>query len=302
VARELIETAVVAAAAVAMSYLLSWVLTRRAGDAYARHYVRRAVHFIAFLVALIALGFVWSVFSSRAGLGFGFFAAGLAFALQEVIGAIAGWFNILLGGIYRIGDRIEIAGVRGDVIDITPLRTKILETGVSEPPPAGNPASTDYWVHGRQPTGRLVVVSNKATFDEPVFNYSSMWEYVWQEVMFPISYRDDWHAAERIIDEEAREISATEEAHGAMAEMQQRYPVPHSELEPRVYVRATDNYMELAARFVVPVRTSRTAVNDLTRRIRERLDEAGISIASSTMDVTVISDDDRTSRESSRSG
>jgi small-conductance mechanosensitive channel len=87
-----------------------------------------------------------------------------------------------------------------------------------------------------------------------------------------------------------------------MAEMQRRYPVPHSELEPRVYVRATDNYMELAARFVVPVRTSRTAVNDLTRRIRERLDEAGISIASSTMDVTVISDDDRTSRESSRSG
>jgi small-conductance mechanosensitive channel len=302
VTRELIETAVVAAAAGAVSYLLSWILTRRAGDDYARHYVRRAVHFIAVLVALVALGFVWDVFSARAGLGFGFFAAGLAFALQEVIGAVAGWFNILLGGIYRIGDRIEIAGVRGDVIDITPLRTKILETGVSEPPPAGNPASTDYWVHGRQPTGRLVVVSNKATFDEPVFNYSSLWEFVWQEVMFPISYRDDWHAAERIIDEEARAISATEEAQHAMAEMQQRYPVPHSELEPRVYVRATDNYMELAARFVVPVRTSRTAVNDLTRRIRERLDEAGISIASSTTEVTLFSGDDRTSRESSRSG
>ena len=87
-----------------------------------------------------------------------------------------------------------------------------------------------------------------------------------------------------------------------MHEMQQRYPVPHSELEPRVYVRATDNYMELSARFVVPVRTSRTAVNDLTRRIRERLDEAGIPISSSTMEVTVISGDDRTSRESSRSG
>jgi small-conductance mechanosensitive channel len=302
VTRELIETGVVAAAALVVSYLLSWILTRRAGDDYARHYVRRAVHFIAFLVALVAIGFVWDVFSARAGLGFGFFAAGLAFALQEVIGAVAGWFNILLGGIYRIGDRIEIAGVRGDVIDITPLRTKILETGVSEPPPAGNPASTDYWVHGRQPTGRLVVVSNKATFDEPVFNYSSLWEFVWQEVMFPISYRDDWHLAERIIDAEARSISATDEAHEAMAEMQRRYPVPHSELEPRVYVRATDNYMELAARFVVPVRTSRTAVNDLTRRIRERLDEAGIPIASSTTEVTLFSGDDRTSRESSRSG
>jgi small-conductance mechanosensitive channel len=302
VTRHLIETAVVAAAAVALSYSICLLLTRRAADEYARHFVRRAVHFLAFLVALIAVGFVWNVFSSRAGLGFGFFAAGLAFALQEVIGAVAGWFNILLGGIYRIGDRIEIAGVRGDVIDITPLRTKLLETGVGEPPPTGVPASTDHWVHGRQPTGRLVAVSNKATFDEPVFNYSALWEFVWQELTFPISHEDDWHVAEQIVDEEARAISATDEARHAMEEMQRRYPVPHSELEPRVYVRATDNYMELSARFVVPVRTSRTAVNELTRRIRERLDEVGIPIASSTMDLTITSGDDRTSRESSRSG
>jgi small-conductance mechanosensitive channel len=221
--------------------------------------------------------------------------------LQEVIGAVAGWFNILLGGIYRIGDRIEIAGVRGDVIDITPLRTKLLETGVSEPPPAGVPASTDDWVHGRQPTGRLVVVSNKATFDEPVFNYSAMWEFVWQELTFPISHEDDWHVAEEIVDAEARAISATKEAQHAMQEMQRRYPVPRSELEPRVYVRATDNYMELSARFVVPVRTSRTAVNELTRRISERLREVGIPIASSTVDLTITSGSDRTSRESSRS-
>ena len=179
-ARHLIETAVVVAAAVVVSLAVGRVLTRRGSDEYAKRYVRRAVHFIAFLVALVALGFVWDVFSSRAGLGFGFFAAGLAFAVQEVIGAVAGWFNILLGGIYRIGDRIEIAGVRGDVIDITPLRTKILETGVTDPPPTGVPATTDQWVHARQPTGRLVVVSNKATFDQPVFNYSSLWEFVWQ--------------------------------------------------------------------------------------------------------------------------
>jgi small-conductance mechanosensitive channel len=153
--------------------------------------------------------------------------------------------------------------VRGDVIDITPLRTKLLETGVSEPPPTGLPASTDSWVHGRQPTGRVVAVSNKATFDEPVFKYSSMWEFVWEEVAFPIA---------------------------------------HSELEPRVYARATDNYMELSARFVVPVRTSRTAVNDLTRRIRDRLDEVDIPIASSTMDLTITAGSDRTTRESSRSG
>ena len=39
---------------------------------------------------------------------------------------MAGWFNILSGGIFRVGDRIQMGGVRGDVIDITPLRTKVM--------------------------------------------------------------------------------------------------------------------------------------------------------------------------------
>jgi small-conductance mechanosensitive channel len=172
------------------------------------------------------------------------------------------------------------------------LRTKLLETGVTNPPPTGQPASTDLWVHGRQPTGRLVVVSNKATFDQPVFNYSTMWEFVWQEVTFPVAYRDDWREAERIVDEEVRAVSATEDAHGAMEEMQRRYPVPKSELEPRVYLTATDNYMELAARFVVPVRTSRGTLSELTRRIQKRLEEANIPIGSTTTEVTLYHGDD----------
>ena len=56
--RQLIETGIVALVALALSYAISFLLTRRASDEYARHFVRRAVHFLAFLVALIAVGFV----------------------------------------------------------------------------------------------------------------------------------------------------------------------------------------------------------------------------------------------------
>jgi small-conductance mechanosensitive channel len=294
-ARHLIETAVVIAAAVIVSYLVGWLLTRRTEDVYARRSLRRAVHFLGWVVALAALGFVWDLFSRRASWAFGLAAAGLAFALQEVVGAIAGWFNILLGGIYRVGDRIEIAGVHGDVIDITPLRTKILEIG------GGGSSSTDLWVHGRQASGRIVAVSNKLTFDEPVFNYSSMFEYVWHEVTFPIAHDADWRRAEEIIRNAAVEVSSTDEAQHAVDEMRRRYPIPVSDLEPRVFVRATDNYMELSARFVIGVRTSRVATDELTRTVTAELAAAGLTIASTTMDVTLASDDGRTSRESSRS-
>jgi small-conductance mechanosensitive channel len=276
---KLTTTAVIAAGTIFVGMTAGRLLSRRVDDRYRKYYARKIVHYVAWVVALIALGILWRPFAGQLGLVLGLTTAGLAFAMQEVIGALAGWFNILSGSIFRVGDRVQLGGVRGDVIDITPLRTKVMEIGSS--------VGDDTWVRGRQYTGRIVAISNKATFDEPVYNYSATFEFIWEEIIIPVSYRDDWHAAEQIITEEAVRISSSKEAEAAIAQMIRRYPVARTEVEPRVYVRATDNYLELAARFVVPVRTARFVKDELTRRILERLAEAGIPIASATQDVTV---------------
>jgi len=83
----------------------------------------------------------------------------------------------------------------------------------------------------------------------------------------PIADRDDWHTAARILSEEVARISASEEAATAVAAMIHRYPVPRTEVESRVFASATDNYLELSGRFVVPVRSSRRAKDELTRRV-----------------------------------
>jgi len=248
-------------------------------DPYARFHARKLTRYAIFVVAIVAMAIVWRSLAGNVGVILGFAAAGIAFAMQEVIGAVAGWFNVTSGRIYRIGDRIELGGVRGDVIDITLLRTKMLEIG----------SATDdkTWVKGRQHTGRIVAVSNKSTFTSPVYNFSAIFEFIWEELTVPIAYRSDWHEAETIIKEEAVAASASEGAKAAISAMERRYPIPHAEVEPRVFVRATDNWMELSARFVVPVRGARTAKDEITRRIRDRLDEAGIEIASETEEVTV---------------
>jgi small-conductance mechanosensitive channel len=248
-------------------------------DPYARFHARKLTRYAISVAAIVALAVVWRSLAGNVGVILGFAAAGIAFAMQEVIGAVAGWFNVTSGRIYRIGDRIELGGVRGDVIDITLLRTKMLEIG----------SATDdkSWVKGRQHTGRIVAVSNKSTFTSPVYNFSAIFEFIWEELTVPIAYRSDWHEAERIIQEEALRASASEGARAAITAMERRYPIPHAEVEPRVFVRATDNWMELSARFVVPVREARTAKDEITRRIRERLDEAGVEIGSETEDVTI---------------
>ena len=281
----LVTTGLILVLAFGVAAVISWLLLRREDDPYGRYYKRKGVRYGVALLALLAVALTWRAFAGRAAVVIGLAAAGIAFAMQEVIGAVAGWVNILSGRIFRIGDRIQMGGVRGDVVDITPLRTKILEMGAA-PDEAADDGEASTWVKGRQYTGRLVSVSNKKSFTDPVFNFSSGFDFIWEELTLPVPHRDDWRRAERILLEEVQRVKS-DEAEAALREMTRRYPVPRAELEPRVFLRATDNWMELSARFIVPTRTARTVKDDITRRVLDRFTEAGITIASETVDAAV---------------
>ena len=274
----LVTTAVLLAAALPVAVLLGRLVAHRAEDAYSRYYLRKSARYLVFGLVLLALAVVWRPFAGRAGVVLGLAAAGVAFAMQEVIGALAGWVSILTGRQFRVGDRVQMGGVRGDVLDITPLRTTILEIGTGR---------DDAWVRGRQYTGRTVSVSNKAVFNEPVYNSSAVFDYLWEELTVPVPYDADWRLAERVLREEAERASASAGAQRAIEDVRRRYPVGRAEVEPRVFVRATDNWVELSARFVVPVRAARSVKDQMTRRVLTRFAEEHIEVASATQDVTV---------------
>jgi len=72
------------------------------------------------------------IFSDKLGnltVAFGVAGAGIAFALQEVIASIAGWVAVSFSNFYSVGDRVQLGGITGDVIDIGVLRTTLMETG-----------------------------------------------------------------------------------------------------------------------------------------------------------------------------
>jgi len=281
-----IATGAIVTAAIVVVAVGRVIIARRVDDRFTAYHGRKVLRNLTVIVAVVAIALTWQAFAGRGGLVIGLATAGVAFAMQEVIGAVAGWFNIVSGRVFRVGDRIAMGGVEGDVIDISPLRTKMMEIGAAAGDGAGGEPGTP-WVHGRQYTGRIVTVSNKATFTQPVYNYSAVFEYIWEELMLPIPHDADWREAERILLEEAQRISASAGAREAIDRMARHYPMPRQEVEPRVFLHATDDWMELRARFVVPVRTARTKKSDLTRAVKERLDQAGIEVASSTEVVTV---------------
>lgn len=238
---------------------------------------------LATLAGIIAVVLVvWSDSTGQLAAVGGWAAAGLTIALQRVVTAFAGYIIILRGNIFNIGDRITIGGVRGDVVALGFMQTTIMEMG--EPPGEQHDAPS-MWVHGRQHTGRLVRITNDKIFDKPVYNYTREFPFIWDELMLPIRYADDRHRVEQILLGVARKHTATI-AEAATPRLDQLCAMYHlrerPEVEPRVYLRITDNWVELSLRFIARDHDVRGLKDAMSREILAELDRAKIGIASGT--------------------
>ena len=107
---------------------------------------------------------------------------------------------------------------------------------------------------------------------------------MWEEVKIPISYQTDRKLAENILLDCAHEVNdeVVERARAAAEAFQKRYFIDIGELDPRVFIRITDNWIEMNLRMIVPIHGIRYYVDELARLIMERFDHAGIGIASGT--------------------
>ncbi len=166
-----------------------------------KFWTRQGVSLLAAFVLIIGLLSIWFNDPTRLATAFGLMSAGLAFALQQVVTAIAGYFVILRGSTFTVGDRISMGGVRGDVLRLGFIQTTIMEMGQ---PPSVQAADPAMWVRSRQFTGRIVTVSNSKIFAEPVFNYTRDFAFIWEEMAIPITYQADRSRVEAILLEAAK--------------------------------------------------------------------------------------------------
>ena len=272
--RQFILTALVLFGAFAIQRIFRWLVLSRLPDDSSRIYgIRRIGSFIIGFIAVIVILGIWVQRSTDLTVVIGILAAGLAFALQEIIGSIAGWVTIVSGQPFAIGDRIETGGIRGDVVDITVLRTKLMEIG--------------NWLGGDHNTGRIVTVSNAFIFKEPLFNYSRHLEYVWDEIALPITYESDWQTAIGILLEAVMTQPAYQELLPRAVEQRRRarreFVIKITSLDPRVFVKLTDNWIELGLIYPVGNELRRAFRSTVSQEILRKFQAAGIEIASQTM-------------------
>jgi small-conductance mechanosensitive channel len=140
---------------------------------------RLLVGFSSGLVLII--GFV-TQFNSLTTFG-GFVTAGLAVGLQTILLSVAAYFFIIGRYGIRVGDRISVAGVSGDVIDVGLVRFYIMEL-----------AGSGTELHS---TGRVAVFSNSVLFQAgtPLYKQLPGTEYVWHELVVKLSITEDYQNA-----------------------------------------------------------------------------------------------------------
>ena len=241
----------------------------------------RARKFLAFIGYLLGIVFVAAVFSERLGglhIAFGIVGAGVAFALQEVITSIAGFVAVSFGHFYKTGDRIRLAGIRGDVIDVGVLRTTLMECG--------------EWVDGDLCNGRIVRIANSFVFKEPVFNYSADFPFLWDEITLPVKYGSDQRLVRDILQPVLDEIVGDYAvwAKETWKEMVKKYKIEDERVEPMITMTANDNWMEFTLRYVVDYKKRRSTKDKIFARIIQEFDktEGRVAIASSTTDISLV--------------
>jgi small-conductance mechanosensitive channel len=252
--------------------LLTRSMGRYAKDSQTRYRARKVVVLISYLVILLFLGIVFKDRLGGLAIAFGVAGAGVAFALQEVIVSLAGWVAIVFGRFFVTGDRIQLGGIKGDVIDIGLLRTTLMECG--------------EWIKADLYTGRIVRVANSFVFKEPVFNYSGDFPFLWDEITVPVTYTSDYRQAREILEGIIHEVIAEYSAYAKRAwkDVVKKYMVDTAMIDPVVTLALTDNWIEFTVRYITDYKLRRATRNHVFSLILERFaaTEGKVEIASGT--------------------
>ena len=257
--------------------VLEKTLPRRFGRADARYKVRKLIVFSGYFSILLFLAFLFEDRLGRLSFAFGIAGAGVAVALQDVVASIAGAFSIGFSKLYTVGDRVQIADTRGDVIDIGLLRTTLMETG--------------NWVSKDLYNGRIVRIPNSLVLKGTVFNYSQGFQFLWDEIKLLFTTTSDCHYAREMLMRVARESIGEYliEAQISWKVVSDNYKILKPSLEPIVTLNVNNGSLEFGLSYVVDY-TKRTAKQDeLFSKIVEAVANSNgrLQWSSSTVTTTV---------------
>jgi small-conductance mechanosensitive channel len=176
-----------------INWMLFLFLAKHGVKTQTRKVVTRIVNYTYWTL----VGIFFIAFFSRSlaaiGISAAFLGMMLGWSLQRPVTGIAAWLLIMLKRPFKVGDRVIIAGIIGDVVEIGPMYVLLNQVGGT--------------IGGEEQSGRGVLIPTAILFDQVVYNYTLETEYILDEVGVRLTFDSDWHEAEKILISAAKEVT-----------------------------------------------------------------------------------------------
>jgi small-conductance mechanosensitive channel len=225
------------------------VVYRRVTDPYIRYRWRKATTYLFIVVGVLVVGREWLEGFKAFATFLGLVSAGIAIALKDPLVNLAGWAFIVWRRPFDVGDRIEIGGHKGDVIDQRLFQFTLNEIG--------------GWVDADQSTGRIVHIPNGRIFSDPIANYDKGFKYIWNEVPVVVTFESNWKRAKEILTAIAFKHAEhlTAEAERDLLAASRQYFINYRKLTPIVYTSTVTFGVQLTMRYLIEPRRRRGTVS-----------------------------------------
>lgn len=241
-----------------------------------RFKTRKSFSVAGYVLTLLAAVAIFSNQLENLPVLIGLLGVGIGFALREVIQSLFGWGVISFNKLYQPGDRIRLGGIMGDVMDVGPLTTTLMECG--------------DWVKSDLYNGRVVYLPNNIVLREQVQNYSVDFPFLWDEIVIPVKTGCDFHLARQIVLATGRTLQADTlaAARTVWANFVLHHRAEDAHLDAIVTLSFDANWIELTLRYVTDYHTRRATKDRLYTAILDEFEKTGgkVRIAAPVMQLT----------------
>jgi len=235
------------------------VVFRRVSETVARYKWAKTTRYIITVIGILLVSRIWFEGVGAIGTYIALVAAGLVIVLREPVQDIAGFLFIMWRSPFRLGDRVEVNEVKGDVIDQGLFKFTLMEIG--------------NWVDADQSTGRVVHISNHKVFSGNVFNYTGGFKYIWNEVTVRLTYESNWKKAKELLLKIAQNhsIDMSKKAEEELMEASSSYYLSFNVLTPTVYLHIKDYGIAMTIRYLTDPRKRRATEQSIHEEVLEMI-------------------------------
>lgn len=258
---KLLESFFVILIIVIIQRVLKKFIVSKISDIKLRYQWQKISLYLAVFLIIIFLANTWLHIFGSVATFLGLISAGIAIALKDPLVNMVGWFFILIRQPFKVGDRIQIGKVSGDVIDIRLFQFSLNEIG--------------NWVDADQSTGRIIHIPNGIIFTEPQANFTAGFQYIWNEIPVLVTFESNWKKAKQILTDivNLHGVLLNSEAEKQIKEAAKKFLIFYTKLTPIVYTTVKDSGVMLTMRYMCQPRERRTTEEKIWEDVLEKFSQ-----------------------------